>query len=40
MIKVVIFDFDGTVFNSEPMHFDAHSKALKERFWLSLDYPS
>jgi beta-phosphoglucomutase len=30
MIKSVLFDLDGIIVNSEPLHFEAHQKALRQ----------
>jgi len=35
MIKAIIFDLDGVIVDSEPVHFKAHRKILKE-FGISL----
>lgn len=35
MIKCIIFDLDGVILDSEPLHFQAHREALKE-FGLEL----
>ena len=31
MIRAVVFDFDGVVANSEPLHFRAYRDVLAER---------
>ena len=31
MFRAVIFDFDGVIADSEPLHFEAFRRALAER---------
>lgn len=37
MLKAIIFDMDGTLINSEPMHFEAWTRAMAKR-GIELDY--
>jgi HAD superfamily hydrolase (TIGR01509 family) len=38
MLKAVIFDMDGVLVDSEPIHFRANQMTLKEMFGIELDY--
>lgn len=38
MFKAVIFDFDGVILNSEPLHHQASAKALVKVFGIDFEY--
>ncbi len=38
MIEAIIFDFDGTIFNSEPLHFQTYNELLTELAGLTITY--
>ena len=38
MIKAVIFDMDGVLINTEPLHYQCWVEIFKERYGIDLDY--
>lgn len=38
MIKAVIFDMDGVLINTEPIHYQCWVEIFKERYGIDLDY--
>lgn len=38
MLKAVIFDMDGVLVDSEPVHFKANNILMKEKFGFNIDY--
>lgn len=38
MIKAVIFDMDGVLINTEPLHYQCWVEIFKERYGVDLDY--
>ncbi len=38
MIKAVIYDMDGVLINTEPLHYQCWVEIFKERYGIDLDY--
>jgi beta-phosphoglucomutase-like phosphatase (HAD superfamily) len=38
MIKAVIFDMDGVLINTEPLHYQCWVEIFKERYGIDLNY--
>lgn len=38
MLKAILFDMDGVLVDSEPVHFAANYKMMKDNFGIELDY--
>ena len=38
MIKAVIFDMDGVLINTEPLHYQCWVEIFKEQYGIDLDY--
>ena len=38
MLKAIIFDMDGVLVDSEPLHYEVNRKTMQEYFGEDLDY--
>lgn len=38
MLKAIIFDMDGVLVDSEPLHYEVNRKTMQEHFAMDLDY--
>lgn len=38
MLKAVIFDMDGVLVDSEPLHYEVNNLTMKEKYGIELDY--